>query len=201
MAMLDGSDRMDFDDAVDDAFDVGSDENDGDQREDNEVDNEMDDEEDDEMDDEEDDEEEDPNDSEQVDDSSKTLYLSLLMLQERHGLTNVAVEDIAKLIHFFFKKVKTSYVTITKHASTFKPTVRKFVYLECCGLSSPIIKPDQRVSCACTSRPPLSVSPNLSYFCSISIKDWLNYLVPKYYDKLRLSQVSLCRGCCQIITI
>src|SRR6218665_1425524 len=128
----------------------------------------------------------------------KDIYLMMLMLQVRHNMSNAALEDWARLLNLLLKKkINVSYKTILKKSGTFSPKIEKFFYTKC-GISQPVTNLQSYVQCNiqdCTTcidvfgnreriYPAQEMTYQHRFFCSVSIKSWLTYLLPHVYQKL-----------------
>jgi hypothetical protein len=66
--------------------------------------------------------------------AEENVYQLMLLLQTRHGLTDAAISDLARLLNLIFKSsqlnlcLNTAYKTIVKKGQSFAPNVNKFFF-------------------------------------------------------------------------
>ena len=128
--------------------------------------------------------------------SDHEIYILLLMIQERHQLSNVAVSDIAQLLNILIgeKRFVTSFEAIKKYSKIFTTNVKKHFYLpeSPCGITGVVEDLNLPTSCDASCgyceiiipQNSISIQGSASYFCSVELNDWLRYMIPLFYDKM-----------------
>lgn len=135
---------------------------------------------------------------------SKTeRYLATLLHQAYFNQSNEELQKMLKLINSVSRHnpddpplMETTNLNsmLNKIPELFKPTFHKYFYSSCGSLIGPISNVNIPATCAqaCADcqiipRKVMYGSEACDYFVYISLREWLSYLVPLFYDTLRLS--------------
>jgi len=131
-----------------------------------------------------------------ISDEDKDIYFRLLSLQHDHTLPNVVISEFSKILNVAagFRRFFISYPAIEKQTKLFNPIISKHFYCKGpCGMTRAVTNLDEEVSCEsnCLYCEPLIPRQKIqlcgpdSYFLSMTLKSWLQFLVPIFYDQLR----------------
>ena len=133
--------------------------------------------------------------------SEDNVYTLLLLLQDRHQLSNAAITDIANLLNVVNKSKKffTTYRTIQKKSKIFSPVITKHFFINGpCEITGEVQNLEKPATCInnCNNCPVILPRSMLqkdgcsSYFCSISLKQWLKFIVPVFYKSMKFPESS-----------
>lgn len=122
-------------------------------------------------------------------------YTMLLIMQTLKNLTNDSIETFVRIKNLNLPKdirLNVSYETMIKKCSLFTPGIEKYYFLNDTGCVSPISVPYSTANspnpfCGFTCKHPIK-NPNSNFFLNIKLKDWLEYMIPRLYDRMNFKQ-------------
>lgn len=132
--------------------------------------------------------------------SESEKILALFLHQSRFKTFNIATEDIVQMFNDFSGGKMFTYSdwdTLKKKVpNAFLPIINKYFYANCGELVGPVVDLNQMATCkhgheSCRILPRTEMRSDCntsSYFCYVTLDDWLRHQLPLVYDRLKLKK-------------
>ena len=135
------------------------------------------------------------------------FYLGLISLQHHQRWTDKSVVNTLKFLNIMFqKRFLITYKCIVNDSRIFAPTIYKYFFTLCGRLSTPV-SGDLYTPVGCDDDfcrypccrdvngekitniiPAVAMKDSETFFCHITLSEWLTYIVPLLYSKLRFDK-------------